>query len=177
MLSDGNMFTPRCHFNFIICAAVYSKRKLAQLSNKHSRAPAPTSSSPSSFQQLTYATEPYGRQRPLHLRKLPKPEKHTKRQATQHGCLPSFLDDGDKWIEIVYAEEKNILNLADQKPNSWTYNFIEVSGRNLESSQTRGFCMDFFNHREGDIVFYQVFLLSPLQNLYIYKRYKSSLSY
>ncbi len=28
-----------------------------------------------------------------------------------------------------------------QKPNSWTYNFIEVSGHNLESSQTWGFCM------------------------------------
>ncbi len=26
-----------------------------------------------------------------------------------------------------------------QKPNSWTYNFVEVSGHNLESSQTWGF--------------------------------------
>ncbi len=26
------------------------------------------------------------------------------------------------------------------KPNSWTYNFVEVSGHNLERSQTRGFC-------------------------------------
>jgi len=50
-----------------------------------------------------------------------------------------------------------------QKPNSWTYNFFEVSGHNLESSHTWGFCMDFLNHREGDMVFYQVFLLSPLQ--------------
>jgi len=40
-----------------------------------------------------------------------------------------------------------------QKPNSWTYNFIEVSGRNLESSLTSGFCMDFLNQREGGIVF------------------------
>ncbi len=43
------------------------------------------------------------------------------------------------------------------------YNFVEVSGHNLESSQTYGFCMDFLNHREGVMVFYQVFLLSPLQ--------------
>ncbi len=50
-----------------------------------------------------------------------------------------------------------------QKPNSWTYNFAEVSGHNLESFQTWGFCMDFLNHREGGMVFYQVFLLSPLQ--------------
>jgi hypothetical protein len=31
-----------------------------------------------------------------------------KRQATQHGCLLSFLGNGDKGIEIVYGEEKKI---------------------------------------------------------------------
>jgi hypothetical protein len=31
---------------------------------------------------------------------------HIKRQATQHGSLPSLLGDGDKGIEIVYGEEK-----------------------------------------------------------------------
>jgi hypothetical protein len=34
------------------------------------------------------------------------PETHTNRQATQHGCLPSLLGDGDKGIEIVYFEKK-----------------------------------------------------------------------
>jgi hypothetical protein len=34
------------------------------------------------------------------------PETHTKRQATQHGCLPSLLGDGNKGIAIVYGEEK-----------------------------------------------------------------------
>ncbi len=53
--------------------------------------------------------------------------------------------------------------LGGQKPNSWTYNFVEVSGYNHESSQPCGFCMDFLNHREGDTVFYQVFFRSPLQ--------------
>jgi hypothetical protein len=38
---------------------------------------------------------------------------HTKRQATQHGCLPGFLDIGDTGIEIVYDEEKNILYWTD----------------------------------------------------------------
>jgi hypothetical protein len=33
--------------------------------------------------------------------------------ATQQDCLPSFLGDGDKRIEIVYDEEKNILYWAD----------------------------------------------------------------
>jgi hypothetical protein len=28
------------------------------------------------------------------------------RQATQHGCLPGLLGDGDKGNEIVYGEEK-----------------------------------------------------------------------
>jgi hypothetical protein len=32
-----------------------------------------------------------------------------KREATQHGCLPSLLGDGDKGNEIVYGEETNIL--------------------------------------------------------------------
>jgi hypothetical protein len=38
---------------------------------------------------------------------------HYKRQATQHDCLPSLLDDGDKGIETVYGEEKNVLYWAD----------------------------------------------------------------
>jgi hypothetical protein len=35
-----------------------------------------------------------------------QPENHTKRQAIQHGSLPSLLGDGDKGIEIVYGEGK-----------------------------------------------------------------------
>jgi hypothetical protein len=38
---------------------------------------------------------------------------HTKRQATQQGGLPCLLGDGDKGMEIVYGEEKNILYWAD----------------------------------------------------------------
>jgi hypothetical protein len=41
--------------------------------------------------------------------------------------------------------------------------FVEVSGYNLESSQTLGFSMDNLKHRERGVVFYQVFLLSLLQ--------------
>ncbi len=52
---------------------------------------------------------------------------------------------------------------ARSNPHSWTYKFAEISGQNLESSQIWGFCMDFINHREGDMVFYKVYLLSPLQ--------------
>jgi hypothetical protein len=39
-------------------------------------------------------------------RQIEEPETHTKRQATQHGCLPSLLGGGNKEIEIVYGEEK-----------------------------------------------------------------------
>jgi hypothetical protein len=43
-------------------------------------------------------------------------------------------------------------------------NIFEVFRHNNESSQTCGFCKDFLNHLgEGGVVFYQVFLLSPLQ--------------
>jgi hypothetical protein len=38
---------------------------------------------------------------------------HTKRRAAQHGRLPSLLGDGDKGIEKVYGEGKNILYWAD----------------------------------------------------------------
>ncbi len=41
---------------------------------------------------------------------------------------------------------------------------VEVSGHNLESSQTWGFCIDFLNHSERWKVLYQVFLHSPLQS-------------
>ncbi len=47
----------------------------------------------------------------LHLDSF-KPEKHTKRQETQHDCLPSLLDDGDKEIEKVYGEEKKYFVLG-----------------------------------------------------------------
>jgi hypothetical protein len=33
---------------------------------------------------------------------------HITRQDTQHDCLHRLLDVGDKGIEIVYGEEKNI---------------------------------------------------------------------
>jgi hypothetical protein len=44
------------------------------------------------------------------------PETHTKRQATQHSCLPSLLGDGVKGIEIVYVEEKNIFCTGPTRP-------------------------------------------------------------
>jgi hypothetical protein len=43
---------------------------------------------------------------------MERPETHTKRQATQHDCLPSFLGDGDTGIEIVYGEEKKYFVLG-----------------------------------------------------------------
>jgi hypothetical protein len=52
------------------------------------------------------------------------------------------------------------------KPNSWTYSFIEVFGHNLKRVLRHEVNrMDFFNHREGGMVVYQFFLLSPLRKL------------
>ncbi len=65
---------------------------------------------------------------------------------------------------LVLVLVQSILWCIVQKPNSWTYNHGEVFGHDLdESAQTQGFCMDFLNHSEGGMVFYQVFLLSPWQ--------------
>ncbi len=38
------------------------------------------------------------------------------RQVNRHDCLPSLLDDGDKWSEIVYCEKKIyfVLGQAEQ---------------------------------------------------------------
>jgi hypothetical protein len=36
------------------------------------------------------------------------PETLSKRQATQHGCLPSLLGDRNNGIEIVYGDEITI---------------------------------------------------------------------
>jgi hypothetical protein len=41
------------------------------------------------------------------------PETHTKREATQHGCLPSLLGGRDTGIEKEYGEEENILYWAN----------------------------------------------------------------
>jgi hypothetical protein len=64
----------------------------------------------SSFSRVRYEYIRYGTRNVLDT--VPVPETHKKRQATQHGCLPSLLCDGDKGIEIVYSEEKNSLYWA-----------------------------------------------------------------
>ncbi len=43
---------------------------------------------------------------------------------------------------------------GDMKPNSWMYNFIEVSGHNLESFQTWGFFTDFLNRKGKGVWFF-----------------------
>jgi hypothetical protein len=54
--------------------------------------------------------------------------------------------------------------LAFQKPNSWTYNFFEVSGHNLQSSPDLRFLYGFLRGcGKGDVVFCQVFLRCLLQ--------------
>jgi hypothetical protein len=62
-------------------------------------------------------------------------------------CVHIVSDD----VQLLRGESR--LPKRIQKPNSWTDNFVEVSGNNLESSQTWGFCMDFLNHREEGTVF------------------------
>jgi hypothetical protein len=67
---------------------------------------------------------------------------------------------------LLYAASQTDLGrdvVSVLKPNSWTNNFVEVFGPNLESSQTWGLCIDFVKHRERGMVFYQIFLLSTSQ--------------
>ncbi len=51
------------------------------------------------------------------------PETHTKRQATQQGCLPSLLGDGDKGIErVIQARQAQLSNRGLQ-----FYTFFGIS--------------------------------------------------
>ncbi len=63
---------------------------------------------------------------------------------------------------VVYMNEC-FFNLSQKEYWSRIHEFVEVSGQNLESSQSWGFCVDFLIYREEGMVFYEVFLLSPLQ--------------
>jgi hypothetical protein len=70
------------------------------------------------------------------------------------------LDDSQKQrqsLQSFYAQD------CRSRIHGRTISLRFLSGHNLESSQTWGFCMDFLNHGQGGIVFYQVFLLSPVQ--------------
>ncbi len=72
-------------------------------------------------------------------------------------CSSHFILSSQRsQIFVRILDNKN----HDVKPNPWTYNFFDVSGHNLESSQTWGFRMDFLNHRVGGVVF----LLSHLHS-------------
>jgi hypothetical protein len=66
-------------------------------------------------------------------------------------------------LHCVFQDKKCGYQLREICENRSRIHELEVSGHNLESFQTLSFCMDFLNHMEGGMVFYQVFLLSPLQ--------------
>ncbi len=73
---------------------------------------------------------------------------------------------------LFWFLQKPCKNIEDQWAVFWTSSnwtlrpkaeFMNGQiGHNLGSSKTWGFCMDFFNHREGGMVFYNFFLLSTL---------------
>ncbi len=95
-------------------------------------------------------------------RRLPAvPRLHSLRQrSSQHATKP-----------VPQSTQKPVLKYLvlgswtkPEAPNSWTYNFVDNSGHNLESSQTWGFFMDFLHHREGSMVFwFSYFLLYNVQ--------------
>ncbi len=64
-----------------------------------------------------------------------RPETHIKRQATRQDCLPSLLGNGDKWIDIVYGEEKNLLYWSDWSNQGSTK--ISCTGSTSPTNQPR----------------------------------------
>ena len=54
-----------------------------------------------------------------------------------HSISPAVVEACFKDFFIAMAQSKGSSHgVLDWKPNSWTYNFVEVSGHNLESSHT-----------------------------------------
>jgi hypothetical protein len=112
---------------------------------------------------------------PLAMQRLALPpnlkgDGHTRLRA--RGWESPNSDDWRKSLALCLLCEVHFVQLYTNSLNlPWTEaEFMNVQvhwgfGHNLESSQTWGFCMDFFNHREGGVVLFQFFLLSPLQKL------------
>jgi hypothetical protein len=78
-------------------------------------------------------------------------DKRERLEKSRKGC---HADDSPAKVSIVFSVPWTMRPLyflslgrcvpgpvLTLKPNSWTYNFVEVSGHNLESSQTWGFCV------------------------------------
>ncbi len=49
--------------------------------------------------------------------------------------------------QVLRTRLRGNLSGIEQKPNSWTFNFVEVSVHNLESSQTWGFRIQCFHYK------------------------------
>ncbi len=56
--------------------------------------------------------------------------------GTQHGCLPSFLGDGDKGIEKVYGE-KNIFYTGPTRAAKADKKSLDLSRQALQTNQGR----------------------------------------
>ncbi len=73
------------------------------------------------------------------------------------------------WSTTLDSYDARVVRLASKRPTKkaelMKVHFVEVFGHNLESSQTRGFCVDFLNQREGGMVFirFSYFLLYSVQ--------------
>jgi hypothetical protein len=59
-------------------------------------------------------------------------ETHTQRQATQHGCLPILLADGDKVFKIGH-DEKKYFELLSTKNRMYVFPEKELHGLNPNS--------------------------------------------
>ncbi len=88
----------------------------------------------------------------------------------QKGYFEVWLLEIRPRLRIIAPEIKKHENPPDktnsiQKPNSWTYNFVEVSGHNLESSKTWGFHIQCLLQTSFKPDYIQEFHLSWVQSL------------
>ncbi len=64
-----------------------------------------------------------------------------------HSKLVNFSWEPWIWKHFAIAVQTVKYKNTVLKPNSWTYNFVEASGHNLESSPTWGFCIKCLHYK------------------------------
>ncbi len=68
-------------------------------------------------------------------------------------CKNLFMSFVTRSFFIAGFWPQHITSCGCLKPNSWTHNFVEVSGHNFLSSQTWGFCIQSLNYKPVSIHF------------------------
>jgi hypothetical protein len=81
-----------------------------------------------------------------------------------YGLMWRFFPERlERWVALADCWNWGKWGLKEYRSRIHERAISRRFGHNLGSFQTWGVCMNFLNHREGSMLFYRVFLLSPFQ--------------